>query len=186
MLIESMVSSLAVGKARGGKLKNIGNINLEKYYLFIIGFGLEFLSVFLHSKELGVFGELLDKYFIIIHSISYLLIFIGLIFNFNKKSMILIFIGTLLNYIVIVVNGGQMPVLGDGLKYLGLDGYFDMLRNDAIITHTLISEKTKLFFLGDIIPTPKFYPMPKMISIGDVFIGIGIFILIQFGMLKKD
>ncbi|MTI49742.1 DUF5317 domain-containing protein [Sporosalibacterium faouarense] len=185
MIIESVASSLVVGKARGGKFKLIGELELKKYYLFIIGFGIEFLSVFLNTKNLGFMNQILDKYFIIIHTISYLLIFIGLIFNFNKKSMIFVFIGTLLNYIVIISNGGQMPVSGSGLSYLGLKDTLNALKNHAIITHTLVNENTRLFFLGDVIPTPKFYPFSKMISIGDIFLGIGVFILIQNGMLKK-
>lgn len=185
MLIESVATSLVVGKARGGKFKNLGEINLKKYYLFIIGFGLEFLSVYLNKQDLGVFNEILNKYFIIIHSISYALVFIGLIYNFDKKSIVIVFIGTLLNYIVIVANGGHMPVSESGLSYLGMEQTMSDIKNNLIITHTIMTEKTSLFFLGDVIPTPKFYPFEKMISIGDVFLGIGVFILIHNTMLKK-
>ncbi len=185
MLIESVASSLVVGKTRGGKFKDIGELNIKKQYLFIIGFGLEYLSLFLHAKNIGGVSDFLGKYFIFIHSLSYLLIFIGLIYNFNRKSMILIFIGALLNYIVIIANGGQMPVSGSGLNLLGMDQYFDMLNNNHVITHTLITDNTNLYFLGDIIPTPKFYPFSKMLSIGDIFLGIGIFVLIQNGMLRR-
>lgn len=185
MLIESVASSLAVGKVRGGKFKDIGELNIRKGYLFIIGFGIEFLSVFLYAKNIEGISDFLGEYFIFIHSLSYLLIFIGLIYNFNRKSMILVFIGALLNYIVIVANGGQMPVSGSGLSLLGMEQYLEVLKSNSVITHTLINDSTNLYFLGDIIPTPKFYPFPKMISIGDVFLGIGIFALIQNGMLRR-
>ena len=185
MLIESIASSLAVGKVRGGKFKGIGELNIKKQYLFIIGFAIEFLSIFLHANDIGGLSEFFNKYFIIIHSISYIIIFIGLIFNFNKKSMILVFIGALLNYMVIAANGGQMPVSSSGLSLLGLDQYLEMLENNLVVTHTLINESTRLYLLGDVIPTPKFYPFSKIISIGDVLIGIGLFVLIQNGMLKK-
>lgn len=185
MLIESVASSLVVGKVRGGKFKDIGELNIKKQYLFIIGFGIEFLSVFLYAKNIWGLSGFFDKYFIFIHSLSYIIIFTGLVLNFNKRSMILIFIGALLNYIVIVTNGGQMPVSASGLSLLGMEPYLEMLKNNSVITHTLITDNTNLLFLGDIIPTPKFYPFSKIISIGDVFIGIGIFVLIQNGMLRR-
>ncbi len=185
MFIESMASSIVVGKIRGGKIKNIGNIVIKKWYLFIIGFGLEFLSVYLHIKDVGTLSSFVDKYFIYIHSISYALIFIGLIFNFSKKSMILVFLGTLLNYIVIISNGGQMPVSGEVLSLLGMEENLTMLKKQAIITHTLITENTRLVLLGDIIPAFKHYPFPKILSIGDIFIYLGIFFFLQHAMLKQ-
>ncbi|WP_069650813.1 DUF5317 domain-containing protein [Caloranaerobacter ferrireducens] len=185
MLIESMATSLVVGKVRGGKLENIGKIQIRGWYLFVLGFIIEFASVYLKIKNFGVISTFVDKYFIYIHSLSYILIFIGLILNFKNKSMILVFIGTLLNFIVIVANGGRMPVSPEGLKAANLISNLEMLKKDMIITHTLITDSTRLPILGDIIPLIKPYPFPKMISIGDIFLGLGIFFFIQEAMTKK-
>ncbi|EOC99658.1 DUF5317 domain-containing protein [Caldisalinibacter kiritimatiensis] len=185
MLVESMATSVIVGKARGGKVKNIEKINIKAWYLFILGFILEFTSVYLYSNKIGNFTKIIDNYFIYIHGFSYLLIFIGLILNFNKKSLVLVFIGTLLNFIVITANGGQMPVSGAGLENLGLMDQLNMLKQESIATHTLVTDSSKLVFLGDIIPIPKPYPLPKMISIGDIFIALGIFFFLQGAMVNR-
>ncbi|MTI69155.1 MAG: hypothetical protein FH751_02725 [Firmicutes bacterium] len=185
MLVESMATSLVVGKARGGKIRNFEKVNFRGWYLFIIGFIIEFSSVIIRVKDLFGIGEILNNNFIFVHSASYTLIIIGLILNFKKHSMKIILVGTLLNFIVILVNGGKMPVSGDGLALLGLFENLKMLETDSMITHTLVKDTTKLYFLGDIIPLKKPYPLPKMISIGDVFLGVGIFTFIQGVMLKK-
>lgn len=185
MIVESM-SSLVVGKLRGGKIRNIENISLKYWYLFIIGFLLEFVSVYLGGKQTGLIYEFLSSYFIYIHALSYIIIGIGLVLNFKNKSLIVFFIGHVLNFIVIIANNGQMPVSGSGLEKLGLLKNLEMLNSGSVLTHTLVNEATKFKFLGDVIQIPKPYPLPKMISIGDVFLLIGIFLFIQGAMLSKN
>lgn len=182
MLIESMATSLVLGKVRGGKIKNIGNIDLKGWYFFVIGFGIEFGSIFLNMRGIEPISNFLNSYFMYLHGLSYILLLTGLILNFNKKSMIIIFIGTLLNFIVIASNSGMMPVDGEGLKALGLLRELEMLQSQTMLTHSLMSDSTRLVFLGDVLKTPSFYPLPKMYSIGDVFLAIGVFAFIQGAM----
>ena len=186
MLIETTVTSLAVGKVRGGKIKNIGKIELKAWYLFIIGFVLEFASVYLTSKNVPYISEIIGQYFIFIHGASYIFILTALILNFKNKSMILIFIGTILNFIVIILNGGKMPVSAEGLKAAGLHEYLKLLTDGKVITHTIIDGATKLPILGDIIKIPKPYPLPKMLSIGDIFLAVGIFLFLQKAMINRN
>jgi len=186
MLVESVVTSVAVGKARGGKIKNIGNVNFRGWYLFIIGFIIEFAAVYINAKKIVNLSDIVSTYFVFIHGFSYILIFIGLILNFNKKSMMLIFIGALLNFMVIMANGGMMPVSGQELQDLGLFEELNNLSSEVRITHTLLDDSTKLPILGDIISTPRFYPLSKIFSIGDIFISIGVFLFIQGAMLTNS
>jgi hypothetical protein len=44
---------------------------------------------------------------------------------------------------------------------------------------------THLSFLGDIIPLSSPYPRTQIISIGDVVMNVGIFLFIQFMMVKR-
>ena len=78
-----------------------------------------------------------------------------------------------------------MPVSTEGLANSHLYSQLDLLKNNRILTHTLANKYTKFYYLSDIIPIPKPYPFPKIISIGDIFIGIGIFLLIQ-NYMKYD
>jgi len=180
------MTSLAVGKVRGGKFRNLENVTLKYWYLFIIGFLLEFGSNYFGAKKSGVMYEFINNYFLYIHSLSYILIGIGLVFNFDKKPMIIFFIGHVLNFIVIVTNNGQMPVSGEGLEKLGLLKNLEMLQTNSVFSHTLLNESTRFKFLADVIQIPRPYPLPKMISLGDVFLLVGIFLLIQQGMINKN
>jgi len=78
-----------------------------------------------------------------------------------------------------------MPVSGEAMEAIGLiDNMLD-IRDGKIITHTLINNHTAFRYLGDIFVFAKPYPRPKIFSIGDVIMALGIFIYIQEIMKKK-
>lgn len=181
MIIESVGTSLVVGKLRRGRFSNIKDAEIHKSYLIIASFLLEFLAVFLSSKGY----EFVSNNIFFIHLVSYSLLFIGIFFNIGKHSFKLILLGTLLNFIVIMLNGGQMPVAQEALIKAGLPEEINALINNEVITHTIITKDTILGFLGDVFYLPKPYPRPKAFSIGDVFMAIGAFIFIQENMVKK-
>ncbi len=181
MLVESVGASLAVGKIRGGSFSNIKDANLEKWYLFVSAFLVEFAAVYMASKGIRFF---IDNIFFI-HGLSYLLIFAGVYFNRGSLGFRIVFIGVFLNFLVIMANGGQMPVSGEAMVGIGLVDNMIDIRDGRIITHTLINSHTVLKYLGDIFVLGKPYPRPKIFSAGDVFMALGIFIYIQEIMIKK-
>ena len=78
-----------------------------------------------------------------------------------------------------------MPVSGDAMADMGLMDNMIAIRDGKIITHTLMNDNTALKYLGDILVLAKPYPRPKIFSIGDVFMALGIFMYIQEIMIKK-
>lgn len=181
MLVESVGTSIVVGKLRGGSFSNIKDASLEKWYFFVSGFLVEFAAVFMASRGVGF---VIDK-ILYIHCLSYLLLFAGIYFNWSIPAFRIIFIGVLLNFLVIMANGGQMPVSGDLMLNIGLIDNMHNIRDGKIITHVLINNGTAFRYLGDIFGFPKPYPRPKVFSIGDVIMALGIFIYIQDIMIKK-
>ena len=181
MLVESVGTSLVVGKLRGGSFSNIKDASLEKWYFFILGFLVEFTAVYMASRGIGFFRDNI----LIVHFLSYLLLFIGIYFNRGSLAFRIVFIGIFLNFLVIMANGGQMPVSGDAMADIGLMDNMIAIRGGKIITHTLMNDNTALKYLGDILVLAKPYPRPKIFSIGDVFMALGIFIYIQEIMIKK-
>lgn len=181
MIIESVGTSLVVGKIRKGKFSNLKEAEIHKWYLIVAAFLLEFITVYLSAKGHKFFSNNI----FIIHFLSYTLLFVGIYFNISKLSFKLIMLGTFLNFIVIILNGGQMPVSQDAMLRAGLADDLNALLNGEIITHTVIAKDTILKFLGDIFMLPKPYPIPKVFSIGDVFMAIGVFIYLQEIMVKK-
>lgn len=181
MLVESVGTSIVVGKLRGGSFSNIKDASLEKWYFFVSGFLVEFSAVYLASKGVSFFIENI----LFIHFLSYLLLFIGIYFNRSIFAFKIVFIGILLNFLVIMANGGQMPVSGEAMVSIGLIENMNNIRDGKIITHTLINNHTVLKYLGDIFVLGKPYPRPKIFSIGDVIMALGIFLYIQEIMIKK-
>ncbi|OGO77284.1 MAG: hypothetical protein A2Y23_02590 [Clostridiales bacterium GWB2_37_7] len=181
MIIESVGTSLIVGKLRKGRFSYLKDAEIYKWYLIVSAFLIEFIAVILSNKGY----QLISNNIFSIHFISYSLLFIGIYFNISRLSFKLIMLGTFLNFIVIMLNGGQMPVSQDAMIKAGLAEDLNALINGEIITHTIIVKDTVLKFLGDIFILPKPYPRPKVFSIGDVFLALGIFVYIQEIMVKK-
>ena len=177
MIVEGLGTSLVVGKLRRGKFSYMKDAEIHKWYLFVSAFLLEFTAVFLSGKGY----QLVSNNIFYIQFISYSLLFTGIYFNISKLSFKLIMLGTLLNFIVIMLNGGQMPVSAEALIKAGIP---EEINND-IITHTIIAKDTIFKFLSDILILPKPYPRPKAFSIGDVFMAAGVFIYIQEIMVRK-
>lgn len=174
MLIETASTSILVSIFRKGKLKNLQKIYINGWYLFFIASALQLI---LH---LG-YGQ---KFFYPIVMTSYLLILLCLGLNYKNKSMRLVFAGTFMNFVVIAANNGLMPVSIKGLAVAGYD-ISKLTTNRFDTFHGLISDSTHLSFLADIIPIPEPYPFPQMLSIGDFFIMIGIFLFIQNAIVDK-
>ncbi len=182
MLVESLGTSLVIGKIRGGRFSNIASGEIRGWYFIGASFLVEFGAVYLASK--GV--KLVVDGIAFIHFLSYALLFFGLFMNFDKYAFWIIAAGVLLNFIVIMANGGQMPISTDALKAAGLYKNLTDIGQGRIVTHTLMNTSTKLRFLGDVLSLPKCYPRPKVYSIGDIIMAIGIFIYIQQLMLGKS
>ncbi|MDF2890864.1 MAG: hypothetical protein K0R80_1231 [Clostridia bacterium] len=182
MIVEGLGTSLVVGKLRRGKFSNMKDAEIHKWYLIVSAFLIEFIAVFLSNKGYQVVSNNIFA----IHFITYSLLFIGIYFNISKLSFKLIMLGTFLNFLVIMLNGGQMPVSQEAMISAGLAGDLKALIDGEVITHAVIAKDTVLKFLGDIFILPKPYPRPKVFSIGDVFMAVGVFIYIQEIMVKKS
>jgi hypothetical protein len=173
MLIETLLISLIVGKIRGGKIKNLVNTPIEGWFFIVCGFVISYLSVFLIAR-----GNLfLYTGLAYIQSISSLLMIMGILYKAFSVDRIVLSVGLLLNAIAIALNSGKMPVDGNVLIKLGLNKQFVLLKDNLIVTHMLIDESTKIKLLSDIISLK--YLFPKVVSLGDLFIALGIFLIIQ-------
>lgn len=180
LLIEPTIISFLVGKARKGSLKNFEDIELRAWYLLPIA-ALFQLGLALWNR-FGSFS-LGTNSFIFLHGLSYFLILICLVLNIKKTYIKLFLIGTALNFLVIFANQGKMPVSLEGIK--GIESQEELPLSGLDIKHKKIDEDTKLVYLADIILIDKPYPLPKILSIGDLFLMLGVYSFIQEGMVGK-
>lgn len=181
MFLEPSLLSIIVAKLRHGKFSNLSNVNFSGYFLFIGAFLLQGLLAFLKSSDYSVINYFISNYSYFMILLSYTMMIVASLINFRKVYMRLFLIGIILNFIVIMANGGKMPVYFS--PRLNIEETVIEEREYDII-HTGVDENTKLVFLADIITIPKPYPLPKILSIGDVFIMAGVFMFFQKEMLS--
>jgi hypothetical protein len=178
MVYDGILLSLLIGYFRGGSLKGLASMRLKGGWLFPILLVIE-ICVFLLQNKFSVISFLSNYIFLAVYIIG--LIFLGI--NRHNQGFLLIFIGVLLNFIVMALNGGRMPVSVEAAQFLGRE-YIELLQTGLYAKHTAINESTLLPFLGDIIPLSEPYPRDQVISIGDVVMNVGAFIFIQHLMLN--
>lgn len=183
MFIEAIVIGFIVAIFRKGKIRNIENLHINGWYLFIVAGLIQVSISWLKSKNQLLGPEFFDKYFVYVHLLTYLLMIVGVILNIRKNFMRFILIGMLLNFIVIFANGGKMPVSFKNVK--GYENYTEDMLDKSDIKHSLVTEDTKFVYLADVIVLPRPYPLARIISIGDIFLMIGVFLFFQESMVKK-
>ncbi|HZK33101.1 MAG TPA: DUF5317 domain-containing protein [Tissierellaceae bacterium] len=184
MFIEAIVLGFIVALLRKGKIKNIERIEIKGWYLFLLAGLIQVSISILKGKNLLLGPVFFDKYFFYIHLLTYIFLIIGIFLNIKYKFMAVILIGMLLNFIVIFSNGGKMPVSFKNVE--GYEHYVEELPDSPYdIKHTIVSEDTKFVYLADVITLPRNYPLGGIISIGDIFISLGIFVFFQESMVLK-
>lgn len=175
LFLEPALFSILIVILRKGSLKKLKDVNIKGWYILFISAGIQLIIAL--SKRYNIAEKIILKNFTYLIIISYLLMITTIIMNIEKKYMRLLLIGILLNLIVIAGNGGKMPVSLNGLKGVHVESTLPNREFD--IKHIGITENTKFKYLADIILIPKPYPFPKILSIGDIFLMLGIFMFFQ-------
>ncbi|MDQ0049068.1 ABC-type enterobactin transport system permease subunit [Paenibacillus polymyxa] len=183
MVYDGVLLGLIVGLFRGGwrqGLIRFSQIRLIAGWMFPVLLLVQLIVFYFQEKwtELAAINGYL---FMGVYVVG--LIFLWL--NRHHKGFKLIIIGVLLNFIVMAVNGGRMPVSLSASEVLS-PYYTDMLKSGSVISkHYMMDASTRLSLLGDIIPLSKPYPRTQVISIGDVVMNFGMFLFIQSIMVMK-
>ena len=159
-----LVISITLGALRGGSLRNLSGIRVKLWWLLPVGFVLLAIATFVPADhhELAVALIL----------VSYLPLLAFVLLNRNLSGIWIAGMGILMNFTVIVVNGG-MPVLAEAAQIAS--GSAGTLALGA--KHVLLTPETALPFLADVIPLPG-----AVLSLGDVFLAIGTGVFIEHQM----
>jgi len=177
MLIETVILALLVSLICGRKISSLGELVLREFWLvplaLLIQSGVYWAAVRGIGLGPGWVSPVLDTG-------SYFLLLIFTIRNRSLPGVSWIFLGILLNTLVIGLNGGVMPVDPSFLP--------EASRNALLAgqgTHGLMASLTHLSFLAD-----RFYLDilgwdKQVFSVGDILIDIGIFLLVFRTMGSK-
>lgn len=178
MVFDGILISFIVGILRKGNLRAFSQLNLKWGWVFPLLLVVQ-LAVFTFQNDSKFLGQLSGFIYIIVYVIGLIFLFL----NRKNPGFILIFIGVFLNFIVMVLNGGRMPVSVEASAVL-VPGYIQALKEGLYAKHAMLTPETNLGFLGDVIPISDPYPRTQIISIGDIIMNIGIFFFIQYLMVK--
>ncbi|GIO07308.1 hypothetical protein J31TS6_33360 [Brevibacillus reuszeri] len=160
-MTDVVVLSFAIALIRRGKISSF-----PKFY---------FIWALIVSVALQFCSQLIPTWSGIFVCLSYLFVLAFFISNRQHEDMRIFMIGWLLNALVIWANAGKMPV--DLEQASKLSYPIDALINGTDFKHIALTAETKLSFLADIIYKP--FIIPRVISIGDIFIMLGTFLLVQ-------
>ncbi len=177
-----IIISIVIGLLCNGKLSSLSQISLKKIELIVLACLIQAGLIFLGSKKVKFVLDY-SSYIIIF---SYIVLLSAVWYNKRLKGINFIALGIIFNFIVIVANGGHMPVLLSSLYKAGLNDFALVLKEGTYVTHTLITEKTLFRFLADVIPLSPPFPDPSVVSAGDFLMFYGVFSLIQNAMVKRE
>jgi hypothetical protein len=149
----------------GGSLKRLAQLDIRAAWTVLLSAAIQ---VGITSAHRGGSHTL----HVVLHFASYALVAWFLVANRGFVGMPLLTLGAALNVLAISVNGGVMPAWTTAIKLAGLDekSGFD---NSAPVSHA------HLQFLGDVIPVPGPWPIGNVLSIGDLLIFAGAFVLLH-------
>ena len=160
--------ALAVAVLRGGRLVNLGDIELRGWWLLVLALGLQLGTRWLpESAETAGLVMVLS---------SFALLMFLVILNRSKEGMLIAGIGVLMNFTVIAANGG-MPVLAGAAE---VASGFTVSDPDLAgsYKHVSLDESSRLTFLADVIPL-RLAGIAEVISLGDIFLALGLGVFLE-------
>ncbi len=176
MFIEALLLGIAAGLFRGGNLKSLRTVHIRMPVLLV--------AAFLIQLTLSLMMIMGSPFFIvhrlIFYAFSYGLLFVALFFNLRSKAVWLVVMGSLINFAVIFLNGGTLPVSAEALEKAGFLNRLDLIQAGRLVQYGLAEETGGwLGFLGKRLTPPALYPIRQVFSVGDVIISMGLFLWIQ-------
>lgn len=158
LILVTVALATIVGLVTGGSLRAFPSIPLRWWGLAIAGVVLQFVPV------PGVLA-----YAVLLLSFAVLLVFTFI--NLRAAGFILIFVGLMLNAVVIVANHG-MPVTMRALAASGEVTTLHELRTNGGAKHHLADQGSVLLSLADSIGIGT--PIDEAVSVGDLCVQLGV------------
>src|SRR5689334_442312 len=180
MLIGGIALGLILGLLAGGSLLNLGALRLRRIGLLAIALALRVATELLLNAHVAFADALRVPLF----ATSFGLLLAALWVNRRFPGMSLAFVGILSNAIVILVNGGYMPIWEPALVAAGMTPADVTSAIHYVLPPPL--DANFLLHLGplaDVIPIP-FPFVENVASIGDIFLTAGLAFFLFAGVVR--
>ena len=169
MLIGGIVLGLLLGLRNGGRISNLGSVQLRATWVLfaavIVRFGTEALL------NQGV--EIVEILRLPLLASGFAILLGALYLNRGYPGLGLAFIGILLNAIVITINGGYMPIWETALTAARFTPQDVNSALQIVLPGTASDFLLRGLILGDVIPIPLPF-VQNVVSLGDVFLTLGL------------
>lgn len=183
MILIALFLALLLGLAAlGGRASDLTHIQLRWGWLAPLAFLMQAYLIFFPAERAG---DLLSPRSLLLVA-SHVLLFVVIWQNRQLSGIKIIGMGLLLNFLVMIVNGGFMPITPETLARIGYDGNAAQLETGYIVgrTKNVVAEpgEASLWFLSDVMVIPRPFPMPTALSLGDLLIVLGVFLFLRESM----
>lgn len=186
MALFIIIFAVLVSLINGGKINNLFRVNL-RYLFFLLITVIINIAVLVYVTR---FNFIYRRELIMIYPYLNIFTFFVLIFfsiaNNKYFAFNIIALGLALNLIAMINYLGLMPVVKDALVYLGSANELAVLEKSMSMTHTLAVSGKAFNVLADTIPVFKFTGFRTVLSIGDVFLSLGLFMLVEDVMKRRS
>jgi hypothetical protein len=184
ILAAAVLSAVLIGLVRSGSLRRLAHLPLRWAWVALVAFGLQiFLIYFPEPVSAGIFSPHVG-----VLILSYALLIAVVWQNRTLPGVWLIGLGFLSNLVVMLVNGGYMPITAEALTQVGHSHNILSPESGARVWATkdivLPRDQTIAWWLSDIFVLPPPFPIPSVFSAGEVLIALGAFWLIQSAMVS--
>jgi predicted MFS family arabinose efflux permease len=111
------------------------------------------------------------------HIVSYALVGAFLLCNWRRLELLLLGLGFLANAVVIALNDGRMPISLEAWAATGRPAHL-LTATGTSNNNVLATPHTHLAWLGDVFALPRAVPLANTLSVGDLLIVAGGFLLL--------
>lgn len=166
--IASLLFALIIALVLGSNLRRLSVVRLKLEALLPVGFAAQLVgpSVFAHALHTSVLVWMAGAVLVLVVALA----------NRSLLGFWFVSLGVLLNMLVILLNAG-MPVSAEAMHYLGVTDV-QAVMNDSPAMYTLLDDNTVAPVLADVLPVPAPPPARSIASIGDVFLMIGVVVVL--------
>ena len=183
MILIALCLALLMGLvAVGGRVSGLAHVTVKWGWLAPLAFLMQAYLIFFPAETAT--GPLSARSLLLM--VSHVLLLVVVWQNRELSGVKLIGLGLLLNFLVMVLNGGFMPITPETLAQIGYDGNVARLETGYIVGRTknvvVESGEARLWFLSDIVVIPRPFPIPAALSVGDLLIVSGVFFFLRESM----
>lgn len=178
MIIEAILIGFLLGFFRNGRLNNFADMRFKgsiliilSFFVYISPFALQIMQIDMPMPQILPFAA------------GMIAMAVALV-NHEKGGVKLIMFGGAINLLIMGINHFRMPVPISRMVDSGMASLAESVGAGSVINYMDMANANSLApYLGKIIVMPAWYPLNRLISVGDIIMSIGIILLVQGEMM---